>query len=194
MKCRFDFVSNSSSSSFIIIANKGNKSNVERIKMRNEKYNMCYDVPSEDYGCCEFNWQNEKYNTIEDKLNWCGIILLELYAAYRNAIFRAALQDTKPNLLYDKYDEWHNNFIKWSNMLKKVCKERLGFRIYLNLDFLKLYGEDDEAYLGTFNCGIDHQSGIFENPLNGKMFESEDTLYNFLAYEDSYIQCGNDNY
>lgn len=195
MKTRIDFVSNSSSCSFIVIAENGKMCDSAHIKMCSEKH-FLYSIPNKA-GCLEFGWQDEMYNSLEDKLNWCGIILLDLYAACRNADFRAAWTDSKPTMLCEHYEEWRNNFLKWKAMLEKVCKERLGFGVYLDLDWLKLYGATDEdswqAYVDTFNCYIDHQSNIFEKPTNGNMFKSEDALYNFLAYEESYIQCGNDN-
>ena len=196
MKSRIDFVSNSSSSSFIVIMDNGKKCLVENVKRCSEKH-MLYSIPNKEYGCLEFGWQDERYDTIEDKLNWCGIILLSLYAACRNEDFKAAWTDSTSTMLCNSYEDWRNKFIKWKEMLEKVCKERLGFGVYLDLDWLKLFGATDKnswhAYVDTFNCYIDHQSNIFEEPANGKMFESEDALYNFLAYEESYIQCGNDN-
>lgn len=195
MKTRIDFVSNSSSCSFIVIADNGKHCDVSDVKMHSER-EFLYSIPNKD-GCLKFGWQDEMYNSIEDKLNWCGIILLDLYSACRNADFRAALENKKSTELNEHYETWRNNFIKWKKMLEKVCKERLGFGVYLDLNWLKLYGADHEdswqAFVEPFDCYIDHQSNIFEEPANGKMFESEDTLYNFLAYEGSYIQCGNDN-
>ena len=196
MKTRIDFVSNSSSCSFIVIADTGALCDTSYVKKCSETQFM-YSIPNENHGCRQFGWQNEMYDTIEDKLNWCGIVLLDLYAACRNIEFRAVCEGKAPAKVNKNYETWRSNFIKWKSMLEKVCKERLHFGIYLDLNWLKLYGADSEncqqAFVEPFNCYIDHQSNIFEEPANGKMFESEDTLYNFLAYEGSYIQCGNDN-
>ena len=195
MKTRIDFVSNSSSCSFIVIAENGKMCDSAHIKKCNETH-FLYSIPNKA-GCLKFGWQDEVYNLLDDKLNWCGIILLNLYAACRNVEFRAAYENKRPTELSEHYDDWRNKFLKWKSMLKKVCKERLGIGIYLDLGWLKLFGADSEdstnAFVDTFDCYIDHQSNIFEEPANGKMFESEDTLYNFLAYKESYIQCGNDN-
>lgn len=195
MKTRIDFVSNSSSSSFIVIADYGKLCSIENFKLLNKK-SMNYPIPNKDYGCKEFGWQDEAYNTLEDKLNWCGIILLELYAACRSTELKAGFLGKKASKIDSKYEDLKDKYAKWKAMLEKVCQEKLGIGIYVNSDWIHLYGGEEPsecAYVGLFRCYIDHQSNIFEKPANGRMFESEDALYNFLAYEESYIQCGNDN-
>ena len=195
MKTRIDFVSNSSSCSFIVIASSGKLCDVANAKKCSEKH-FLYSIPSKEYGCLEFGWQDEMYNSLEDKLNWCGIVLLELYAACRSIEMKAGILGKKAAEVNSKYTSYRDKYVQWKNMLEKVCKERLGIGIYVNLDWINLFGGEDldsYAYAGLFGCCIDHQSSIFEKPANGKMFETEDALYNFLAYEESYIQCGNDN-
>lgn len=196
MKTRLDFVSNSSSSSFIVIVDHGKRCSTENLKLFSEKF-MNYPIPNKDYGCKEFGWQNEMYNSLEDKLNWCGIILLELYSACRSIEMKAGVLGKRAAEVNINYTSYREKYSQWKNMLEKVCKERFGIEIYVNLDWINLFGGEDldsyYAYAGLFGCYIDHQSSIFEEPTNGKMFESEDALYNFLAYEGSYIQCGNDN-
>ena len=195
MKTREDFVSNSSSSSYIVIASSGSLCSTALISQENKKF-MNYSIPNKDHGCKEFGWQDEAYSSLEDKLNWCGIILLELYAACRSIELKAGFLGKKAPKTDSKYEELKDKYAKWKAMLEKVCQEKLGIGIYVNLDWIHPYGGEEPgecAYVGMFGCYIDHQSSIFEAPENGKMFESEDSLYNFLAYQDSYIQCGNDN-
>ena len=140
---------------------------------------MLYTIPNKEYGCREFGWQNEMYDTIEDKLNWCGIILLSLYAACRNADFKAAWTDSKPTMICKGYEDWRNKFIKWKEMLEKVCKERLGFGVYLDLGWLKLYGATDEnswqAYVDTFNCYIDQTGSASARELTFTFEEADGT-------------------
>lgn len=194
MKTGLDFVSNSghsNSSCFIVIADHGKLCSTENLKHVSTKC-MSYPIPNKDYGCKEFGWQNRVYSTLEDKLNWCGIILLELYAACRSAELKAGFIGDNVQKVCPKYEEMKEKYVKWKKMLETVCKEKLGTWIYINLDWINLFGGEDldsYAYAGMFGCYIDHQSSIFENPNNGSMFESEDALYNFLAYEESYIQC-----
>ena len=64
-------------------------------------------------------------------------------------------------------------------MLKKVCEEKLGLDI-------KVVETD-------YHSSIDHQSAVYEEPGNARMFQTDVKLYDFLANADSYISCGNDN-
>jgi hypothetical protein len=68
------------------------------------------------------------------------------------------------------------------NMLINVCKNMFN----LNIEIINPEDEGLFAY-------IDHQSSIYENPENARMFNSDIELYNFLASKDSYISTGNDN-
>lgn len=58
------------------------------------------------------------------------------------------------------------------------------------------FNEDRGGYYGftTLATGyyIDHQSASIEGECM-EMFESEDALYNFLRFDESYIRGGNDN-
>ena len=197
MKKRNDFVSNSSSSSYIVIVDNGAMCSRVGVDAEAKKGYRTYAVPNKDYGHLEFGWDVRTYETLEDKLNWCGIILLELYASCRCAELKGGVLGKKASKIVNSYEQDKEKFFKWNAMLSKVCEERLGFKINLDLDWLRPFGatspDSEYAYIGTFDCYIDHQSDIFEAPENGRMFESEDTLYNFLAYEGSYIQGGNDN-
>ena len=66
-----------------------------------------------------------------------------------------------------------------SAMLKKVCKEKFGLKV-------KVVPTD-------YNSSIDHSSTIRERPENGRMFQTEQMLSDFLGNSSSYIDNGNDN-
>ena len=77
----------------------------------------------------------------------------------------------------------NNHYEEYKEMLKNVCRNELG----LCVDVLT-YEETDKMF-----AYIDHQSDIFSNPDNARMFADESTLSDFLFSMDSYIKTGNDN-
>lgn len=72
MKTRLDFVSNSSSSSFIVINDTGKyASNADMAGMSE------LSLPSDaGGGCTEFGWQLQKYYDVFSKLNWAALVIL----------------------------------------------------------------------------------------------------------------------
>jgi hypothetical protein len=70
MKIRTDFVSNSSSSSFIVISNK----NLEKLDF----YGQTITVPSSEHGNCEFGWQFKEYYSFGAKLNFCALLITDV--------------------------------------------------------------------------------------------------------------------
>lgn len=168
---RLDFVSNSSSSSHIVIAQKINNEYLPIIMNIKKIY-----VPSKDYGTHQFGWEWIDYKDFWSKLNFCAIQLHDLkkYCKEWNQYDIKYYRE-----YYKKY-----RFDKCLKMLQKVCKEKFNLDVKLKLEYEK--DEEWEYY-------IDHQSSIVE-ARNMDMFENEDTLYRFLGNErDSYIEGGNDN-
>ena len=178
---RNDFVSNSSSSSFIVI----NKNNDIKIYDYN---NETVSVPCTD-GCYQFGWQFEKYDDFWSKLNFCAIQIIELKQSYEYAKEISEKQNKSDYdigwLKYYGHKILDNNkFDKLTDMLKKVCKEQFNLNIEIQFD-AGLMGSSIDAY-------IDHQSSASEGA-NMEMFDSENDLIYFLASTKSYIKTGNDN-
>ena len=184
MKIRNDFVSNSSSSSFIIIAKEGTDE-TNKIMTKYSKDWMTYRIPTEEAEH-KFGWEFRNYSRFEDKLNFIGIQLLELQIMAANGA----------KLYYKKNPA--EEFERCYDMLKKVCKEKFNFSVILNEDILtaSIYKDNDGAYKSSiclnYSYYIDHQSCVTEGECM-EMFESEETLYNFLRFNESYIEGGNDN-
>ena len=190
MKIRTDYVSNSSSSSFIIIVNSGTD-RTEEIKSDFLSYKedwASYPIPNTN-GKHEFGWEWEDTSSFEGKLNFVGIQLLYL--------FMEKISNKEREYWSRPYTG--KDFDRLYDMLQKVCKERFGFNVRLNPDVINTdigFSKDRGGYYGftTLADGyyIDHQSASSEGSCM-EMFESEDALYDFLRFDESYIRGGNDN-
>lgn len=174
MKIRIGFVSNSSSSSFIVIGkNKIKKSFLRHIS------NECLDrtdsftieVPETFKGETRFGWadyipvgENDDFAT---RLNFAALQI-------------AYIKSKDPNVAK-----------KWNDLLNKVFKEETNCSIKNNF-YLKpkfyINCFDEHEYVGY----IDHQSNASENK-NTEMFKNYDSLRRFIFASDSYIMLDNDN-
>ena len=145
MKIRTSFVTNSSSSSFIVIGN----SNKEDLK------DAFIDKEFKIEGCYHFGWDVTKYTSVWDRIAFAYIQAMNI----------------------DRRD--------WITMLEHVIMEHTGASYiinYLSLD----YKDGNYSY-------IDHQSSSIEGE-NIEMFDSEESLHDFLFNSSSYIQGDNDNH
>ena len=184
MKIRTDYVSNSSSSSFIVIANEGTDETNMIMSKHSDDW-MAYQIPNED-GHHEFGWEFRNYSSFADKMNFIGIQLLELKIM--------AAEGARPSYKKNPIEEFERCY----GMLQKVCKEKFNLLVVLNDEIIsaRIFKDVDGTYKSYIrlndNYYIDHQSCVIEGECM-EMFESEETLYDFLRFEESYIEGGNDN-
>lgn len=170
MKVRNGFVSNSSSSSFIVISDE----DLEIPEFYNQvKKNLV--IPNDFGGNFQFGWEKIRYSHFNDKLNW----------AYLQAQYASTAGAPGKKEIY-------------LQMLEEVLKEVFGINeVKVNLlveDYSRNYDEDyDEEGNDIIYGYIDHQSTLAEDPENKRIFQTKEMLKNFLLSSKSFIQGGNDN-
>lgn len=164
MRTRFGYVSNSSSSSFVVISDsvyeRCNSDDVASSMESFERMRLIFNFTDDSGwkglfpdGELQFNWQCAIYRGIKSKWNW--LVLQATYAS-----------DDRYRKLLDEY-------------VKSLCD---GIRI--DWKFVKECEEEIEAY-------IDHQS---INPDETFHEVDTVGLDEFLTNRDCYIANGNDNY
>lgn len=180
MKRRFGFVSNSSSSSYIVLSREKPMDNDYFNLIRTDIHICDTDgkvyVPN-DKGQTEFGWQVESYNGFLDKLNFvfCQIGYL-------------IKEDDEGNFEFPPKEGKAQEFLK---MLEEALLKKGLVPHYVMTE-----KDAEEAGMTIFwkswEFYIDHQSCAKEGN-NLQMFRSQEDLENFLFNWGSYIQCDNDN-
>lgn len=123
MKKRITFISNSSSSSFIVISNG-------ELDQINEEDTLL--VPTLRGEMC-FGWQEEKYNDIYSKLNFCVLQCLNVW-------------DTKGK--------------NWFEMLKEVVKDKLNLDLELDEHTQGYIDHQSSAYEGSNTEMFDNKEDL----------------------------------
>lgn len=176
MKVRNGFVSNSSSSSFIIIGRNPDLSNTSKRfieLLKKDEVFGCYDlilptyVANEDR---EFGRFYKKFSRLEDRLNFVAINCIKL-------IFEQGFEGKDTSKVYDVL----------RGALKRFSSEYLD-RHYISLNFDYNSVSWDSPSEGE-KYTIDHQSLY---PDNDEIWESVDSMYDFFFREDSKIYMGSD--
>lgn len=170
MKVRNGFVSNSSSSSFVVYGRDSAKLIKE---MPTNLYTRVWEIwadrdipimtlPFADAEL-EFGWQFEQYHNIKDRFNFVVAMLISM-----------------------KEEERY----EYKEMLQKVLRKHMSHNEYLQIRYDYNYFFWDSTTNDLLS--IDHQSAWGEGS-NRELFENEKNLEDFIFNEDSFIQCGNDN-
>ena len=169
MKNRKDFVSNSSSSSFIVITDSGvfDASRSRGLEV--------VSLPNQELGETGFGWQTERYRDFWSKLNWCAIAVSDKREMEKD-------ESSEERRKKEIFKPWFRA-ADMEQKLKDVCRE-LGY----DVEVRQKDGEDSWDY-----GYVDHQSAIYMEPANARMFETTKALRDFLTNSGSYIDNSNDN-
>jgi hypothetical protein len=111
MKIRNGFVSNSSSSSFVMIGNDGEHKKPNYHEEFDPKGQRCIRIPQTFGGETEFGWQVEEYYDFPEKLNWATLMAKKEESRWK-MLKKVLKEDFNVEAVYDClnwYDEDDDN-------------------------------------------------------------------------------------
>jgi hypothetical protein len=180
MKTRSGFVSNSSSSSFIVI---DESSDYESIPYWAKVDTLVVDI---NFGYTDFGWGPERVDSIDDRIMFAYIQILysqkcqndeNLYDDARNGLKLLAPRNT------------------WRDMLDEVIREFTGIKEIVWKDTISPSVKKGEGYYDYRETAyIDHQSAFPETTENCRMFKDKETLKRFIFGRGSFVYLDNDNH
>ena len=169
MKVRTSFVSNSSSSSFVVMPSKPSEylDSIDELFGNYDYYDGISDNDNpfgfQEGGCYWFQWEVENYYDCKSKWNWC-LIQATMYAIN------------------------NNNDMTYLNQLRDWASEQVKEEIQLpSFGYLRKCVQGDD---GGFWPSIDHQSCCYERPDNITVPFSD--LTEFIL-GGAHIHTSNDN-
>ena len=198
MKIRSGFVSNSSSSSFIVMP-----SDIFLVQHMSKdlKDPTTLIVPFIFGGEVEFGRQRENYKDFGSRLNFAYLQALHLKGCretkaenYYNGFLKDNLERTK---IYNRYQDGliDSNYDFEINMLEKVLKDNIPGLLNIKWNLLFEDFPMDEPPENVIIGYIDHQSLWYDNPDNyWQIFESTDSVFNWLFGVDNYVANRSDEY
>jgi hypothetical protein len=149
MKIRSGFVSNSSSSSFLIINNQGDKitnADKEMQFLRDEAYRKGCLVFPNPRGRLEFGWEWEKSHDIISKINFLTILFYKSEKDEQSTKLKKILEEYfKCEIEYD-YDIMNNN----SAYIDHQSIEMIGYELFFEED-IEIFIFMKKSYLVTGN-------------------------------------------
>jgi len=187
MKTRTGFVSNSSSSSFVVIDHSDNKEYALRVlRSRGTQHERGFDesvlcLPHDLEGmsnCLEFGWERCRRDDFLDRLAFAC-----LQACYHDDEEAGTDNCYSGSARRPTVGSWHEMI---SNALKSLDDTIKQVEFFVSRDWCQ---DSDEGVVTGF---IDHQSSWVEGS-NGEIFDSVEELRDFLFNEGSYVQTCNDN-
>jgi len=202
MKIRKGFVSNSSSSSFIV-----NNSDIFEIRHmpKDLKDKKTLYVPQIYGGEIEFSRQRENYTDFGSRLNWAYMQAKYLNLAYTRWL--NCQEDEKSYIFSDENITFARKHRDDISILEEVLKEHLKLdkiEWHIVLDCEEEWSDADGKNFYTVRPKgeipymqgyIDHQSKVHNNPEEyAKIFEDKESIFQWLFGKDNYIACRSDEY